>query len=136
MSTVNGTTATTTTASGATSTAKQPGILSKDDFLKLLVGQMKYQDPMDPKGNMDIGQMAQMSMVEQITNMAQTTQSLLTQTQFSSAMGLVGRTVTYADANGNPASGVVQHVTMGGGAPSLTIDGVAGITPGSITEVS
>ena len=135
MSTVTGTTAT-TTATSTTTTAKQPGILNKDDFLKLLVGQMKNQDPMDPKANMDIGQMAQMSMMEQITNMAASTQSLLDQTRASSALGLVGRTVTYADGDGNPVSGVVKHVTMSGGAPSLTIDNVDGVSPDAISEVS
>lgn len=44
--------------------------LGKDDFLLLLLTQMKYQDPLDPMDSNDyIAQMAQLSTLEQMTNM-------------------------------------------------------------------
>jgi flagellar basal-body rod modification protein FlgD len=97
---------------------------------------MTNQDPMDPKGSMDIGQMAQMSMVEQLTTLAGNTQSLLDQGQMSSVLGLVGRTITYADANGASVTGIVQRISTAGGVPSLTVNGVEGVKPESISEVS
>lgn len=48
--------------------------MDKDAFLQLLVAQMKYQDPLEPTSNTEyISQYAQFSQVEQMQNMAQST---------------------------------------------------------------
>jgi flagellar basal-body rod modification protein FlgD len=45
-------------------------VVGKDDFLKMLVTQMRYQDPMDPmKGTEFAAQLAQFSSVEQLNNL-------------------------------------------------------------------
>jgi flagellar basal-body rod modification protein FlgD len=71
--------------------------LGKDDFLKLLITQMRYQDPLSPMDNSQfLAQMAQFSSLEQMTNLnASFDQSmLLTQSlNNSSAAGLIGRHV-------------------------------------------
>lgn len=44
--------------------------LGKDDFMELLIAQMRYQDPLEPMSNTDsIAQMAQFSSLEQMENL-------------------------------------------------------------------
>jgi flagellar basal-body rod modification protein FlgD len=111
---------------GGTTAAKQMG---KDDFLKLLVGQLQHQDPMNPASDQDfMGQMTQFSMLEQVTNLAKS--ASLTQ-----SFGLLGHTVTYVGSDGQASTGTVDSVAVKAGEPTLTVGGRAGIDPSLITEI-
>ena len=101
------TTATTTTDRGTPQTrpTADKNVLGKDDFLKLMVAQMKNQDPMNPADDKDnIAQMAQFSSLEQITNLATATQKLADSMQMTQTLGLIGHTVTYTNADGTPTA--------------------------------
>jgi flagellar basal-body rod modification protein FlgD len=146
MPTIPTTTAATTTTTSATTTATDPTkpaakssapTLGKDDFLKLLVGQLKNQDPMNPSSDTDfIGQMTQFSQLEQTTNMASANDKLAAQQSGARAVSLLGRTISYPDpVTGVSTSGVVDRVEWSAGLPTLTVGGVAGITPDSVTAV-
>jgi flagellar basal-body rod modification protein FlgD len=59
--------------SGTTATSSMNSMMGKDAFLKILMTQLKYQDPMDPmKPNEFMGQLSQLTPVEQLTNIAST----------------------------------------------------------------
>jgi flagellar basal-body rod modification protein FlgD len=110
--------------------------LGKDDFLKLLVGQLQHQDPLAPSDDQQwIGQMAQFSQLEQVTNTAATTQKIVDTLNANGTLSLIGRTVTYLDEAGVAHTGPVQTVDMAGGTASLTVDGVAGINASAVTQV-
>jgi flagellar basal-body rod modification protein FlgD len=126
------------TQSGSTDVSNKNATLDKDGFLKLFVAQLQHQDPSSPMdSNESMQQMSSFSMVEQITNMASTNDKIAKSLNTSSAVGLIGRTVTYFDANGVPQTGKVERVaTSTDGNASLTIAGIAGIDPSSISEVA
>lgn len=118
-----------------------------ETFLKLLVAQLKYQDPTKPA---DTGQLMQqtatLSMVERINQMATSAEemvkvskdlaasnvamsrsyaTMLAQQQRSSAVALVGRTVLYTDPTnpGTTLEGIVKSVRFETNGPMLDVGG-------------
>ena len=83
-----------------------PHQLGKDDFLKLLVTQLSYQDPTSPmKDQQFIAQMAQFSSLEQMQNMA----SSLGRLADRQAHEMIGRYVVGPDfINGQKVEGLVE----------------------------
>jgi flagellar basal-body rod modification protein FlgD len=136
MSTSIPPTGSSTTGTTDASIQNPNGTLGKDDFLKLLVTQLQNQDPMNPMDEKDfMGQMAQFSTLEQITNLVSATTVSGFSGQVSQSVGLIGHQVTWADGNGNVGSGQVQTVTIDGSNILLTVDGQQ-INPSDIVQVS
>jgi len=97
MSTVSG------VSSGTTnSTQPNKNVLGKDDFLKMLIAQLKNQDPLNPlDGTNFAAQLAQFSSLEQLQNMNTQLTALISSissTNNSQLVGLIGNAVA---ANGN-----------------------------------
>ena len=133
---VSGTTAATQTAS-TTVTRKETGS-QKDMFLKLLVAQMKYQDPANPASSSEfMAQTATFTQVEKLEEIAAQNASLLALQRSSSAGALVGRTVSYTDETGAKQSGLVTSVRLGNDTTEATamVGGVS-VSMGRITEVA
>jgi len=120
---------------GPSATPTGPGgKMGKDEFIKLLVAQLKNQDPLDPaEGQEMAAQLAQFSSVEQLMNMnaaltAQGTANaqLLGMFQANAAMGAIGRSVIAVgnqlqlDGSGDPRS-ITAYVGGTGGIATLTI---------------
>ena len=111
--------------------------LGKDDFLKLFVAQLQHQDPMNPMQDADMmGQMAQFSTLEQITNVAKANDRIAADLGMSRSLALLGKTVSYVDDADVTHSGVVEKVVNADGATTLTVGGVDGIDPASVSEVT
>ncbi len=114
-------------------------MLDKDGFLKLFIAQLTHQDPSSPMDtNESVAQMASFTMVEQITTMTSSNAQIAKTLTTSNAVGLIGRTVTYIDADGETLkTGKVERVsTTADGVSTLTVDGAPGINPTSITSVA
>jgi flagellar basal-body rod modification protein FlgD len=113
------------------------GAMGKDQFLKLFVAQLQHQDPMNPMNDSEfMGQMASFSTLEQVSNLAAANERVASNLTSSSAIGLIGRTVSYVDENDQIHTGKVDKVTTAGGVPTLTVDGVDGVDPSTITQVA
>jgi flagellar basal-body rod modification protein FlgD len=96
--------------------------MDKNDFLKLLVTQLRHQDPMQPMNDREfIAQMAQFSTLEQMTNMSEGFNKVASLLKSNEAMGLLGKTVDVT-AGDKTVSGVVEQVT-GGDYPQVLVDG-------------
>jgi flagellar basal-body rod modification protein FlgD len=98
--------------------------LDKDAFLKLLVAQLKYQDPLNPaSGTEFIAQTAQFTQVEKLEDLASTEQKLLTNQLNLSASALVGKTVGYVDKDGKDTAGIVTGATLNTDKPTVKVGG-------------
>jgi len=112
----------------------------KDMFLKLLVAQMKYQDPSKPTdASAFLAQTAQFTLVEKMGALADAQEESAATSQLQAATGLVGSTVTWSfkDDKGvtSDKSGVVEAVTIKGGVPSLSVGGTA-LALSDVTKVT
>lgn len=98
-------------------------VLGKDDFLKLLMTELKYQDALDPvKDKEFIAQMAQFSSLEQTTNMVKEISSLSAQGKKNEALALLGTAVRAVDSDtGAEIEGIVTSLNMTGADPELTL---------------
>ena len=120
------TTKTTANAGSSRSVADQ------DTFLKLLVAQLKYQDPTNPADSTQfLAQTAQFTQVEKLGQIADMMQAQ----QLIGASGLVGRTVTYQDANGATQTGVVTTVKLNGDSEPTLVVGNTDVQLSKVTEV-
>jgi flagellar basal-body rod modification protein FlgD len=108
----------------AAAAAKAPQTV---DFLKLLMAQMKNQNPMDPQSGTDfMSQIAQFSQLDGINKLNSNFSDLIAMQSLTQGASLIGKTVTYAStANGTPTKGVVSSVAATNGKIQLMIGGVA-----------
>ena len=129
-----------TAVSGSSQVQRDNTSLGKDEFLKILVGQMQNMDPMsasssDPSQSM--AQMTQFSILEQITNLATSQSAMALSAKQDQSLALLNKTVSYTASDGTDATGVVDKVAFDSkGTATLTLASGATITPADVSGVS
>lgn len=110
---------TTTAPQASSATAASTNQINSDTFLKLLVAQMKYQDPLSPTDSTQfLTQTAQFTTVSTLQQIEQDQQAIQHTNQLLAASGMVGRGVTYSTTGIAPATPVATSaVTVGGNLP-------------------
>jgi flagellar basal-body rod modification protein FlgD len=112
--------ATTSAATAGQSSAKKAA-LNYDSFLRLLIAQMKNQDPTEPKDSSQyLSQLAAFSSVEQNVSTNQKLDALMGSLQLNQSASFIGRKVTSADGT---VSGVIKSVTITSSGLSATLAG-------------
>src|SRR4051812_6518962 len=134
-STIPGVTGTTTPGIKPPLSRAAQNTLDKDAFLKLMVEQLRHQDPMSPSDPSEsMAQMAQFSTVEQLTNLATSGAEAAKAAGVTQAGGLIGLNVDYTFGK-LTGSGNVERVTIGKDGPELTVAGQAGIPLSAVSVV-
>jgi flagellar basal-body rod modification protein FlgD len=107
-------------ASAATGTPAG-GALGLQDFIKILLTQLTYQDPLKPLDNQEfMAQMAQFTALEQSQRLNDRVQQLIDHQAALQSVGLIGRTVDVTTSNGK-TTGTVASLSLQGAAPLLTL---------------
>ena len=111
-----------TTPSGTTTSASTSP--DKDMFMKLLVAQMKYQDPSNPTDSSQfLAQSAQFTALEKMTDVADQTNQLVNLQMAFGASSMIGKTVSYPGSDGTNKTGVVTAARFGSTGPVLQVNG-------------
>lgn len=114
-------------ATSAQQTANlQQSSLGQEEFLKILLTQLRFQDPLKPVDNQQfLAQMAQFSALAQTAQLNDRIDTLLTIQSATQSIGLIGKTVQ-VDFSGTTRVGTVMSLTFSSGQPSLTVNATSG----------
>lgn len=97
--------------------------LNQDQFLQMLLTQLKNQDPVNPVSSSEmLGQMTQLSTLQSLQQLNAGFADLLQMQQLTQGSSLLGRSVQFTDpATSAPAAGVVSALDVKGGAVLLRV---------------
>lgn len=107
--------------------------LGKNDFLQLLVTQMRFQDPMKPMEDKEfVAQLAQFSALEQMMNVGLSS-------SLTYGISVLNKTVYATDLAGKPVSGTAVSVRLVDGKPMIKVRPESGdlleVELGRVTQV-
>jgi flagellar basal-body rod modification protein FlgD len=121
-------------SSGSTTSTSSTTSLSYDDFLTLLMAELKNQDPTQPMdGSQMVSQLATVSEVGQAVQTNTTLSSMLVSSSLDQAENMVGKTVTSSDGS---TSGTVESVdvTSSGATATLSDGDTVSLTSGATVQ--
>lgn len=113
------------TGTGGTSTLNSNGLagLSSGDFLKVVLSELRNQDPFQPQDSSKmLEQLSSLRNIESQLSLQEQLQSLVTQNGVTQASSLIGKTVQGLDDSNNAIQGIVTSVRVQDGKASLELD--------------
>lgn len=111
--------------------------LSSEDFLNIILTELSAQDPLEPNDTQaTLDQLSSLYSIQSQEGLTESLGSLVTQNEFASASGLIGREVTGSDPVLGELSGVVSSVRRDGDdGVRLTLEGGGSIPFSAIRTI-
>ena len=98
--------------------------LGEDTFLKLLVAQLQYQNPLSPTdGTQFMSQLAQFAQVEKLNDISSSQTDATSWQRAVLGEGLIGKTVTGTDSTGKTVTDLVNGLQITDAGPLLMLKG-------------
>lgn len=122
--------------------------LDQQDFLKIMIEQLKGQNPLDSQdSNQFFAQMVQFQSLDAMTSMQHAIDHLSQVSSLASVAALIGKTVTASVPQPNdpktglpvanePVTGLVQSVTLNSSGSVLNLEGNISVPANLVTQVS
>lgn len=124
-------------ATSTASAANPAANLGLQDFLKILLTQLSYQDPLKPMDNQEfMAQIAQFTSLEQTQQLNDKLSQLITNQAALQSVGLIGRTVDISTSTGK-VTGTVSSLSLQGESPliSVSVSGGTVIPDVSLSQI-
>src|SRR4051812_21494096 len=119
----------------AATTTSAPDQFGKDTFLKLLVAQLKYQNPLSPSDPTQfLAQTAQFSMVEKLNDIASSGTATTSAQQQQAAATMIGKNVAWS-VDGQTGSGTVTSAKFTSDGAVVVVGGNT-IPLAAVTEIA
>lgn len=96
--------------------------INEQDFIKLFVNELRFQDPMQPLDNSQfLTQLAQFVSIEQQSEEVTGINNLLTLNANDESLGLLSHSITIANADGSTTIGKVTGIQYSANGVQLTV---------------
>jgi flagellar basal-body rod modification protein FlgD len=97
--------------------------LSQEDFMRILLAQLQFQDPLKPMDNQEfVAQLAQFSALEINRQQSERVDQLLSMQSVTQSVGILGKKIDMKTSLGSSLAGTVKAVSLRTGEPLLTVD--------------
>ena len=135
VNTLNSTAASTSSTSNSSTKLSGFAALTSQDFLTMLITELKNQDPTQPVSNTELlQQLSQMQALQSNVELNSTLTNFSNNQQISAGASFLGKVVSGTDSNNNPVSGVADSVFLqngtlmiGIGSNALSVANVTGV---------
>lgn len=110
-------------AASSSSEVPSAATLNQEDFMRILLAQLQFQDPLKPMDNQEfVAQLAQFSGLEINRQQSEKIDQLLAIQSADQSVAMVNKKIEVQTASGSSSSGTVIAVSFRSGEPRLTVD--------------